>query len=55
MTQPTAEYIGGESYRRRKQAELACPQGGPAHQPGIVGRKTCAWCDDFYYADGSKP
>lgn len=28
-------------------ATLTCPNGGPDHQPGLVGRKTCSWCDDI--------
>lgn len=24
-----------------------CPNGGPDHRAGVVGRRTCAWCDDI--------
>jgi hypothetical protein len=28
-----------------------CPNGGPHHRSGVVGRKPCTWCDDIYYND----
>lgn len=36
-------------------ATESCPNGGPDHRAGVVGRKTCAWCDVTIGTEGPVP